>query len=137
MTPMPNPLQRNRKLTAKQEAFAVAVAKGATASDAYRQSYDAENMSQQVLWNRASELFKHGGVSVRIEQLRAPVLAEHEVSVAAIIAEAAKFGLGQASESLSHADKRGYLDMLAKMRGAYEKDNKQKTTTVAIQVVLE
>lgn len=77
-------------LTAKQEAFAVAVAKGANASDAYRAAYDASRMSLETLHKRASELLKHGGVAGRIEALRAPALRKSELSVERTLQEVAR-----------------------------------------------
>jgi murein L,D-transpeptidase YcbB/YkuD len=57
-------------LTAKQEAFAQAVASGMTQADAYRTAYDCENSSDEVIWNNASALMKHGEVSVRVKSLK-------------------------------------------------------------------
>ena len=57
-------------LTAKQEKFAQLVAAGSDLSTAYRKSYDCEKSSDQVIWNRASELNKHSEVSVRIAELQ-------------------------------------------------------------------
>lgn len=45
-----------RGVTAKQQAFALLVAKGSTLSAAYRQAYDAEGMADNSVWNAASLL---------------------------------------------------------------------------------
>ena len=58
-------------LTQKQEAFALAYFETGNASKAYRRSYNAENMSPNVIHNKASALMAKGDVRVRIEQLRA------------------------------------------------------------------
>jgi phage terminase small subunit len=58
-------------LTQKQEAFALAYFETGNASEAYRRSYNAENMSPNVIHNKASALMAKGDVRVRIEQLRA------------------------------------------------------------------
>ena len=58
------------RLTAKQEKFAQLVAAGSDLSTAYRKSYDCEKSSDQVIWNRASELNKHSEVSVRVKELQ-------------------------------------------------------------------
>lgn len=56
-----------RGLTAKQEAFAVAVANGATLSDAYRSSYNVgEKASVRTVWNNASKLADDSRVAARI-----------------------------------------------------------------------
>lgn len=57
-------------LTAKQEAFAQAVAGGMTQADAYRASYDCQNSSDQVIHNEASLLMQSREVSVRVGELK-------------------------------------------------------------------
>ena len=57
-------------MTPKQEAFARAYVETGNASEAYRQAYDAENMKDNVIWNRASELLQHGGVAVRVKEIQ-------------------------------------------------------------------
>lgn len=57
-------------LTAKQEAFAQAVASGMTQADAYRSAYDAENMGDDTIYVKASELMAAGKVSVRVSELK-------------------------------------------------------------------
>ena len=46
-------------LTAKQEAFAQAVAGGMTQADAYRASYDCENSNEKTVHDDASDLRRH------------------------------------------------------------------------------
>ncbi|MCW8158988.1 terminase small subunit [Stutzerimonas stutzeri] len=58
-------------LTQKQEAFALAYFETGNASEAYRRAYNAENMSLNVIHNKASALMARGEVRVRVEQLRA------------------------------------------------------------------
>jgi len=43
-------------LTPKQEKFAQSVASGKSQADAYRMAYNAENMKDETVWARASEL---------------------------------------------------------------------------------
>ena len=57
-------------LTAKQEAFAQAVAGGMTQADAYRASYECENSSDQVIHNEASLLMQNRDISVRVAELK-------------------------------------------------------------------
>ena len=59
------------KLTAKQFAYVQAILKGANQSDAYREAYNAENMSAQAIWTEAGRLFRHPLVSLRITAGRA------------------------------------------------------------------
>lgn len=66
----PAKVNKARKgLTAKQEAFAKLVAAGQTLASAYRQAYDCSNMADATIWNNASRLMSHNGVSARIDQL--------------------------------------------------------------------
>ena len=58
------------KLTAKQEAFAQAIADGLNHSDAYRHAYDAGGMKQVVIANEASLLIKNHDVAMMIGVLR-------------------------------------------------------------------
>jgi phage terminase small subunit len=66
------------KLTAKQQGFVQAILKGANQSDAYREAYNAENMSASTVWNEASKLFAHPTVAARI---RAGQRRQEEVAV--------------------------------------------------------
>lgn len=56
-------------LTAKQNGFAQAVAKGATQSDAYRMNYDVSNMKPPAIWSAASELMDNPKVAARVKHL--------------------------------------------------------------------
>lgn len=57
-------------LTHKQEAFAQAVAAGASLSDAYRTAYSADSMKAETVNVKASQLMANGKVTVRVEQLK-------------------------------------------------------------------
>jgi len=57
-------------LTAKQEAFAQAIADGMNQSDAYRSAYDAGAMKAETIQNKASLLMKKGEVGARVASLR-------------------------------------------------------------------
>ena len=57
-------------LTDKQEKFCLNIVSGMNQTDAYKNSYDAENMTDDVIYVKASELMKNGKVKVRIEELR-------------------------------------------------------------------
>lgn len=63
-------------LTAKQEAFAQAVAGGMTQADAYRASYNAENSSDQVIHNEASLLMQNREISLRVTSLKEAIAIE-------------------------------------------------------------
>lgn len=59
------------RLTAKQEAFAKQVAKGAVLSDAYRECYSAEGMRDSTIWSEACKLAQNPKVSTRVKALQA------------------------------------------------------------------
>lgn len=56
-------------LTDKQEAFAVLVVSGKTASEAYRMAYDTNTMRQETVWTEACMLLANPKVARRIESL--------------------------------------------------------------------
>lgn len=62
-------------LTPKQEAYAQLIAKGTlNQSEAYRDAYDTEKMTDKQVWEEASKLSKNPKVAQRIEELRKPAL---------------------------------------------------------------
>jgi phage terminase small subunit len=63
-----SPLQPNG-LTAKQEAFALAIFNGSNFSDAYREAYDAENMQPVTIHRQAYELAINSKVAARLDEL--------------------------------------------------------------------
>jgi hypothetical protein len=63
-------LRSKRLLTAKQEAFAVAVASGKTSVEAYVEVYDASKMAHRTITVKAGELMSHDGVQNRVKELR-------------------------------------------------------------------
>jgi phage terminase small subunit len=65
---------RPLRLTAKQDAFAMACAKGDNASKAYRASYDCRRMSPKTINEAACRLLANSKVTARIAQLREPAM---------------------------------------------------------------
>lgn len=74
-------------LTPKQEAFALAYVETGNASEAYRRSYNAENMKPAVIAVKASELLAHGNVAVRVAELQAAHVERHEITVDDLLRE--------------------------------------------------
>jgi len=76
-------------LTAKQEAFAQAIADGMTQADAYRTAYDAESMSDNAIYVEASKLIDNPNVAQRVKELKDAlaerVLWTREMSVKALV----------------------------------------------------
>lgn len=74
-------------LTIKQEKFAQKVVETGNASEAYRQSYDAANMSDKTIHEAASRLVNDSKVSARIAVLRQEAAARHAVTIDTITQE--------------------------------------------------
>ena len=123
-------------LTAKQEAFAVEVAKGSNATAAYRKAYDAEEMSDAAINVAASRLVHHAKVSLRIAELRAPALAKAELSVERWAEHVAQGAFSAPEDAPKWGDKVACLNLAARHLGLFERDNAQRAENLAIQVVL-
>jgi phage terminase small subunit len=74
-------------LTPKQEAFAQAYVETSNASEAYRRSYNAENMKPDSIHVNASKLLADAKVSLRVEELREELRQKHRVTVDDILRE--------------------------------------------------
>ncbi|PPC98364.1 MAG: hypothetical protein CTY35_05430 [Methylotenera sp.] len=74
-------------LTPKQENFCIEYLKSGNASDAYRRSYNAKKMSAKVIANRASELLDNGDITVRLEDLKKPVIEKTQLTLERVILE--------------------------------------------------
>jgi phage terminase small subunit len=68
-------------MTPKQEAFAQAYIETGNASEAYRRSYNAENMKPESIYVNASKLLADAKVAQRVDQLKAMHLTRHEMTV--------------------------------------------------------
>lgn len=77
----------SEKLTQKQEAFCQRYIETGNASEAYRLSYDAENMSDEAVRVEAHRLQQNPNVSLRLDQLRDFQLKRHQVTADRVIAE--------------------------------------------------
>ena len=77
------------KLTAKQEAFAQAIADGMGQADAYRMAYDAEGMKDSTIYPKASRMMNEGKIRARIDELKSMVVEKQlwsrEMSVKGLI----------------------------------------------------
>lgn len=75
------------ELTPKQEAFAQAFVQTSNASEAYRLSYDAENMKPESVHRAAKEVFDNPKVAARIAQLRQEMVERNRLTVDDLIRE--------------------------------------------------
>ena len=76
-----------KKLTIKQEKFAQKYIELGNASEAYRQSYNASNMLDKSIWEKASELLNSVKVSARVAELREQHVQRHNVTVDSLTQE--------------------------------------------------
>lgn len=74
-------------LTPKQEKFCIVYLETGNASEAYRQSYNAENMSQNALNREASVMLDNPKIAQRVEQLRAPIIKKAQLTVEDLLRE--------------------------------------------------
>lgn len=74
-------------LTPKQEKFCIEYLKSGNASAAYRLVYSCEKMKQATITVKASELLSSGNISVRIDELRKPVIAKTQLNLERVIVE--------------------------------------------------
>jgi phage terminase small subunit len=74
-------------LTIKQEKFCMVYVETGNASEAYRQAYNAENMSNEAIWVEGSRLMDNPIVSLRIEELKKGHVKRHELTIDDLVAE--------------------------------------------------
>lgn len=77
-------------LTPKQEKFALRYVELGNASEAYRQSYDAQNMKPESVWAEASRTMANPLVSARIMELQEEHRARHGITVDRVLQEYGK-----------------------------------------------
>lgn len=103
-------------LTPKQELFVQNLVKGMSQREAYKNSYSAENMKDEVIDNNASTLFKSNEISVRYKEL-----IKQADDKAIMTAKERKIWLTELinSPNASNTDRLKALDLLNKMGGEY------------------
>jgi phage terminase small subunit len=74
-------------LTPKQEKFCIEYLKSGNASAAYRLSYNAKKMSEQVINNEAKKLIDNHKIAVRLDELRKPVVQKTQLTLERVIIE--------------------------------------------------
>jgi len=114
--------QKPQPLTAKQENFAVAyIMNGRDASAAYREAYDVgENTKPTTIWVEGHKILKSSKVSLRVHELSMQTIGCKVMS----IEERKELLTKQSVEGCTKS-----MDMLNRMDGAYEKDNRSKVET--------
>lgn len=103
-------------LTPKQEKFALKYVETGNASEAYRQSYNAENMQPDSIHVNASKLLSDAKVALRVEELQSAHRERHDVTVDSLTLKASEVFTG-AMEAQQFGAARGALDLQAKLHG--------------------
>ena len=75
------------ELTPKQEKFCQKYIETGNASEAYRQAYDAENMSNEAIKVEACRLLQNPNVSLTVEKWQEEHRDRHRVTVDSLTAE--------------------------------------------------
>lgn len=78
------------KLTPKQENFCQKYIELGSASEAYRQSYNCENMKPETINTKAKELLRHGPITVRISELQKQHQERHRITIDDLLGELEK-----------------------------------------------
>ena len=107
------------RLTVKQESFAQKVAAGSILSDAYRESYAAENMADKTVWSEACRLAQNPKVATRIKAIQ----DENEQSRRVIALRREEYVLKRLQEEAEQAETDGSrvraLELLGKTVGLF------------------
>lgn len=74
-------------LTPKQESFCQLYIELGNASEAYRQSYDADSMNENTVHRNASALMDNNKVATRLDQIRKEHSKRHSITVDTLLLE--------------------------------------------------
>jgi len=76
-----------RRFTDKMELFCLAYVETGNASEAYRRSYNTENMADKTAQREGYNTLQKPQVQARIEELRSQVMDRHEITVDTLLLE--------------------------------------------------
>ena len=127
----------DKPLTAKQEAFAQAVASGMTFSEAYRAAYDCSNRSDKTVNEHASRAMSDSKILARVKELKAQ-LADEVLWTRKEAAEVLRKAIALGLDSESHgklADAVKSVEVLNKMTGLDAPLKLEHSGGVGVQVV--
>lgn len=112
-------------LTQKQENFCRIFVETGNASEAYRRAYNPKTMKAKGIATKASALYTREDIRGRIDEIRAKVEDEGILTfreIQTMLSERAMNGL--------NSDGLKAIDILNRMAGHYEKDNKQSAPII-------
>lgn len=84
---MSNEASNDVVLTPKQESFCQKYIELGNASEAYRQSYDADDMNTNTVNRKAKELLDNGKITARVEQIKREHKKRHNMTVDDLLLE--------------------------------------------------
>ena len=103
----------SRGLTLKQEKFCNEYFKTGNASEAYRRSYNSQNMKEATIHRKAFEVLENGNVRARLEQLKATLEKKTIITKERVVEILANIGEGADKDS----DKVAALKQICKVFG--------------------
>lgn len=110
-------------LTTKQEKFAQEWFSTGNKSEAYRRAYNAENMAENVINVKATELSQNGKVAVRYKELVEAAQKRNETTVD-VLDKMAKNAWAIAKEDRSPSAMNQSVAVLAKLHGLNQPEKK-------------
>lgn len=120
-------------LTPKQEKFVQGILQGMTQAQAYRQAYEAENMSDDSVYREASRLIRKTAVRQRLEQLQKELVGQSIASVWERLEFLTQVIRGERPVS----DKLKAVDLMNKMTGGYiQKPEPEVDRDITVRVEL-
>jgi len=115
-------------LTQKQENFCLAYIKTGNASEAYRQSYNAEKMSEKQIWEESSKLNSNPKVAQRVQELRDKAESKAIITLEQRKELLSRFAWEEETDKSIKA-----IDLLNKMDGIYiQKNQTELSGTVGV-----
>jgi phage terminase small subunit len=124
------------KLTIKQEKFAQGLFAGLSQREAYKQAYDAENMTDKSIDEKACELAGNVKIESRIKELTDELKERNMVTVERVLAELAKVGFANGSDFAKVIEKT-YIEKVFDEEGNEIDQIEKKYKTVEIMVTDE
>lgn len=120
-------------MTPKQEKFCQLHVELGNASEAYRRSYDARQMSAASVNRKAKELLDNGKIAARLDELRAAHAERHAVTVddiARMLHEDRQFAREQGKPSACVAATMGLAKLYGHLREKAEMTAKGRATLI-------
>ena len=115
-------------LTQKQENFCLAYIKTGNASEAYRQAYNAEKMSEKQIWEESSKLNSNPKVAQMVQELRDKAESKAIITLEQRKELLSRFAWEEETDKSIKA-----IDLLNKMDGIYiQKNQTELSGTVGV-----